>query len=112
MTRPEAKARAETLGARVTDSVSKKTDFVVLRRGCRIEGEEGRRTRRAHPDRGRMARARRAASRSATIQPISSSRRHRMIDFFDIAPTVHHVRDGALRLRTVRLRSAAPDAAR
>ncbi len=30
MTRPEAKARAETLGARVTDSVSKRTDLVVL----------------------------------------------------------------------------------
>jgi DNA ligase (NAD+) len=29
MTRPEAKARAEELGARVTDSVSKNTDFVV-----------------------------------------------------------------------------------
>jgi DNA ligase (NAD+) len=29
MTRPEAKARAEALGARVTDSVSKNTDFVV-----------------------------------------------------------------------------------
>jgi DNA ligase (NAD+) len=30
MTRPEAKALAETLGARVTESVSKRTDLVVL----------------------------------------------------------------------------------
>ena len=30
MTRPEAKARAEAMGAKVTDSVSKRTDLVVL----------------------------------------------------------------------------------
>ncbi len=30
MTRPEAKARAEAAGAKVTDTVSKKTDFVVV----------------------------------------------------------------------------------
>jgi DNA ligase (NAD+) len=30
MTRPEAKARAETVGAKITGSVSKKTDLVVV----------------------------------------------------------------------------------
>ena len=30
MTRPEAQARAEALGAKVTDSISKKTDLVLI----------------------------------------------------------------------------------
>jgi len=41
MTRPEAKARAEALGARVTDTVSKRTDLVVL------GGDAGSKARRA-----------------------------------------------------------------
>ena len=56
MTRPEAKARAEALGARVTDSVSKRTDFVVLGADAGSKAKRAAELGRAHADRGGVAR--------------------------------------------------------
>ena len=60
MTRPEAKAIAESLGARVTDTVSKKTDLVILGSDCRVEGQTGGRIGRGDRGRGGLAGAGRA----------------------------------------------------
>ena len=51
MTRDAAKARAEELGAKVTDSVSKKTSLVVVGENAGSQGAQGRRTRRPDADR-------------------------------------------------------------
>ena len=56
MTRPEAKARAEALGARVTDSVSKRTDFVVLGADAGSKAKRAAELGRADADGGGVAR--------------------------------------------------------
>ena len=64
--RDEAKTALEALGAKVSDSVSKKTTGRRRRREPRLEAGEGREARRAGPLRGRPARAARLARRSSS----------------------------------------------
>ena len=52
MTRDEAKAMAERLGAKAAGSVSKKTDYVVAGPGARLETQRGQEARRRGADRG------------------------------------------------------------
>ena len=63
MTRDEAKAMAERLGAKVAGSVSKKTDYVVAGTRRRLEARKAREARRHGADRGRVVQADRADSR-------------------------------------------------